>query len=107
MRDLHHASKTSQIAVVLLDARRASTRKIRESARKECDARSLERVQDDDDKPRRTRVIPVVDRSKFPSFIIAFGTVEVVIILSVLGLHVNRGHSIDPLGMVHCASKPA
>ena len=47
-------------------------------------------LQDDHDTLRRTRVIPVVDRSNLPFYFIAFGAVEVLIILSVLGLHVNR-----------------
>ena len=46
-------------------------------------------LQDDHDTSRRTRVIPVVDRSNSPFYIIAFGAVELFIILSVLGLHVN------------------
>ena len=47
-------------------------------------------LQDDHDTSRRTRVIPVVvDRSSSPFYYIAFGAVEVFIILSVLGLHVN------------------
>ena len=59
----------------------------------ECDARRIERLQAEHDTSRRTRVIPVVvDRSKIRIFIVyvAFGAVEVfLIILSVLGLHVN------------------
>ena len=44
------------------------------------------------DTSRRTRVIPVVDRSNNSSFyIIAFGAVEVFIILSVLGLQIQIG----------------
>ena len=46
-------------------------------------------LQDEHDTSRRTRVTPVVDRSRSPFYIIAFGAVEVLIILSVLGLHVN------------------
>ena len=46
-------------------------------------------LQDDHDTSRRTRVIPVVDRSDSPLYIIAFGAVEVFIILIVLGLHAN------------------
>ena len=38
---------------------------------------------------RRTRDIPVVDRSNSSFYIIAFGVVEVFIVLSVLGLHIN------------------
>ena len=41
-------------------------------------------MQDDHDTSRRTRVIPVVDRFNSPFYIIAFGAVEVFIILSVL-----------------------
>ena len=44
---------------------------------------------DEQDTSTRTRVIiPVVDRST-SSFYIAFGAVEVFLILSVLGLHIN------------------
>ena len=47
-------------------------------------------LQDEHDTSRRTRVIPIiVDRSNSSFYIIAFGAVEVFIILSVLGLHVN------------------
>ena len=46
-------------------------------------------LQDDHDTSRRTRVIPIVDRSNSPFYIVAFGTVEVFIVLSVLVLHVN------------------
>ena len=42
------------------------------------------------DTPRRTRVIPVVDRSNNSAFyIIAFGAVGMLIILSVLGLQIQ------------------
>ena len=62
--------------------------KARESG-EECDARILERRQDEQDTSTRPRVIPVVvDRSN-SSFYIAFGAVEVFLILRVLGLHVN------------------
>ena len=46
-------------------------------------------LQDDHDTSRRTRVIPVVDRSNSPFHTTAFGAVEVFIVLSVFGLHVN------------------
>ena len=52
--------------------------------------RRLERLQNEHDTSRRTRVIPVVDRSNSPFYIIEFGAVEMFIILSVLGLRVNR-----------------
>ena len=39
--------------------------------------------------PEERVLYKVVDRSKSPFHIIAFGAVEVFIILSVLGLHVN------------------
>ena len=62
--------------VVLLDACRAWTNKTRESASsQECDARRLEKLQDELDTSRRTRVIPVVDRFNSPFYIIAFGAV--------------------------------
>ena len=80
---------TSQIAVVLLEVCRAWTNKTRESASyEECDAR-LERLQDEHDTSRRARVLRVVDRSKSSFYILAFGAVDVFIILNVLGLHVN------------------
>ena len=67
------------------------TKKKRESGSScgECDARRLERLQDERDTSRRTRVIPVVDRSNSFFYIIAFGAVEMLLILRVLGLHVN------------------
>ena len=82
---------TSQIAVVFLDVCRACTNKTRESAStcEECDARILEKLLDEHDTSRRTRVIPEVDRSNSYFYIIAFGAVEMFLILSVLGLHVN------------------
>ena len=46
-------------------------------------------LQDGHDTSRRTRVIPLVDCSNSPFYIIAFGAVEVLAISSVLGLHVN------------------
>ena len=46
-------------------------------------------LQHDYDTSRRTRVIAVVDRSISSFYIIAFGAVEVFIIFSVHGLHVN------------------
>ena len=82
---------TSQIAVVVHDVCRAWTNKTREvaSSCEECDARTLQRLQDEHDTSRRTRVIHVVDRSISSLYIIAFGAVEVFLILSVLGLHAN------------------
>ena len=76
---------TRQIAFVFLDDCRAWTNKTREiGSCEECDARRLERLQDEQDTPTRTRVIPVVDRCNL-SFYIAFGAVEeVFLILSVL-----------------------
>ena len=47
------------------------------------------RKQDEHDTSRRTRGIPVVDSSDSSLYIIAFGAVEVFLVLSVLGLHVN------------------
>ena len=51
----------------------------------EYDARRLERLQDDHDTSRRTRVIPVVDRSNSPFYIIAVGTAEVAQFASLSG----------------------
>ena len=81
---------TSQIAFVLLDVCKPRTNETREiGSCEECDARRLERLQDEQDTSTRTRVIPVVNRSN-SSFYIAFGAVEeAFLILSVLGLHVN------------------
>ena len=79
----------SQIAVVSLGVCRALTTKTREiGSCEECDARRLERVQHEQDTSTRTRVIPVADRSNLSCYI-GSGAVEVLLILSVLGLHVN------------------
>ena len=61
----------------------------------ECDARRLERLQDEQHTPTRTRMIPVVDRSN-SSFYVAFGAVQVFLILNVLGLHVNLIQTQNP-----------
>ena len=63
-------------------------RKTNDRICEESDARRLKRLQDEEHTSTRTPVIPVVNRSN-SSFFIAFGAVQVFIILSVLGLHVN------------------
>ena len=76
---------TSQIAIVLLDVCRAWTNKTRKigSSCEECDARRLDRLQDEHDTSATTRVVPVVDRSN-SSFYIAFGAVEVFLVWACL-----------------------
>ena len=54
----------------------------------ECAARRSERLQDEQHTSTRTCIIPVVDRFN-SSFYIAFGAVQVFLIVSVLALHFN------------------
>ena len=54
----------------------------------ECDSRRSERLQDEQHTSTRPRIIPGVDRFN-SSFYIAFGAVQVLLILSVLALHFN------------------
>ena len=65
-------------------------RKTNDRSCEERDARRLERLQDEHPASTRKPIIPVVGRSN-SSFYIAFGAVQVFLILisSVLGLHAN------------------